>query len=392
MSSNSSFFNRNYYSLYIHVPFCSRKCDYCHFFVLPNKETFKQQFIDGIALEWQKQHINFSLQNYQLVSIYFGGGTPWLLGPERISSILNSISKVHPTLLEDKIEITLEANPEHITAEMVQLYASIGINRLSFGVQSFDDQVLTQLSRQHNKQKAIESVIIASKNGIENISIDLMYDIPNQTLPIWKDTLEIAVQLPIKHLSLYNLTFEPQTVFYKKRKQLQTLAPSPQISLEMYQMAIETLGKGGLKQYEISAFAKEKFLAIHNIGYWTGRPFLGLGPSAFSYWEGERFRNVPHLNKYCEQLILGKDGQIDFKEKLEHEAMQRELLAIHLRLKDGVLLREFENKNKKIIQSLKADIDRLIIQGFLELDEDENRLSLTNSGFLFYDHVASELI
>lgn len=355
-------------SLYFHIPFCKRKCDYCHFFVLPDREDLKKQFLQALRLEWQMR--KKQLAGKRILSIYFGGGTPSLLGPEAIAEILSWCEKPE--------EVTLEANPENFSTELFQAYKKAGINRLSFGVQSFDDALLKKLSRTHEADEASKAICDAHRIGFENISIDLMYDLPGQTLQMWQHTIQEANALPLSHLSLYNLTFEPHTVFYKKRELLKKTVPDEETSAKMYLTAIQELN---LKQYEISAFGSP---SIHNKGYWTARPFLGFGPSAFSYWEGVRFRNFAHLGKYSKAIHAGL-FPVDFEEKLDPEASIRELLAVHLRLLEGVYLNDFS-----LSSETQETIEKLKKEGFLGMTK--NRLTLTERGLLFYDLVASEII
>lgn len=368
-------------SLYFHIPFCTRKCDYCHFFVLPDKPELKQQLLVGLEKEWLLRAPQ--LHNKSITTVYFGGGTPALIGPEAIARILDWVQP------ESSAEITLEANPENVSFELMSAYRKAGINRVSIGVQTLDSGLLTQLGRLHRPHKAVEAVLKTHEAGIDNISIDLMYDLPGQSLQQWETTLVQAGKLPIRHLSLYNLTIEPHTVFFKKEAQLRPLIPDEETSLNMYQQAIAYLESVGLQQYEISAFAQEGYASKHNSGYWTGREFLGFGPSAFSYWEGARFRNIAHLNKYCRGLEEGK-FPIDFTETLEPEARRRELLAIRLRLREGVNLAEFEKGWGTVEASIWDDLTRLTQQGLIA--QKEGTICLTGRGILCYDSVASELV
>lgn len=299
------------------------------------------------------------------------GGTPSLLGPKAIETILKWIQP------PSDIEITLEANPENVSKALFEDYRSIGVNRVSLGVQSLDSQLLQILDRRHAAEIALQAISDLSKAGLENISIDLMYDIPDQTLESWKNTLRIVQSLPITHFSLYNLTIEPHTVFFKYRKTLQERVPKAEESLKMYLEARNL----GFEQYEISAFSRKAKRSQHNSGYWTGRPFWGLGPSAFSFWEGKRFRNVANLNRYYKALELG-ESPIDFEESLSKEDLEKELLVIGLRLCEGVDLSKFSVDRVKI--------DKLIEEGLLQ--QDRQRLRLTQKGMLFYDSVAVELI
>lgn len=365
-------------SLYIHVPFCTRKCDYCHFFVIPDKPDFHAQYLEALSWEWKRQAP--LLKDREICSIYFGGGTPSLLGPAAIAHILEWFPRS-----EKPIEITLEANPENITGPLMQDYRNAGINRVSIGVQSFDDEMLHLLSRQHDAEKARQAILDTEKAGISNISIDLMYDLPKQTLKMWEETLAQACQLPITHLSLYNLTIEPHTAFYKHRTALEPQRPTPKTSRIMYELAIERLSKAGLLQYEISAFARDGLHSIHNTGYWTARPFLGLGPSAFSFWKGKRFRNIAHLNKYHRALSNG-DSPIDFEEQLDEAASLRERLAIHLRLLEGINLETFPKLAEETLNALEELGEKGLVQWR------RNHVQLTDKGILFYDTVASELV
>jgi oxygen-independent coproporphyrinogen-3 oxidase len=379
-------------SLYFHIPFCTRKCAYCHFYVLPDKESLKQKLLHSLQQEWQLRlpllQNNEAGVKKQIVSIYFGGGTPALFGPQAIGTLLDAI-RLSPISLADSCEITLEANPENITPSLMRAYASRGINRVSIGLQTLDEALLPRLNRVHTAQEGINAVINTASSGISNISVDLMYELPEQTLFSWIQTLERTSTLPITHISLYNLTIEPATSFFRQRHTLQPLLPSQEVGASMYKAAIETLGVHGFPQYEISAFAKQNYFSRHNTGYWTGRPFLGFGPSAFSYWEGKRFRNVPHLDHYAAALAQGKIA-LDSEEELEKPAQQRELLAIHLRLLEGVDLHQFQQKNAPFEPITLQVIDTLKEQGLLQ--RYQGKLSLTEKGRMFYDSVATELI
>lgn len=378
MSSNQA-------SLYFHIPFCTRKCDYCHFYVIPDKDPFKVQLMEGLRLEWEMQLQK--LQGKEIVSIYFGGGTPALIGAPSITEILSWVRTI--SCITPQTEITLEANPENITKEMMQAYRDAGINRVSIGIQTLDDNILQLLGRIHDSKGARNAVLLTAGAGIENISIDLMYDLPGQTLGTWQHTLKGVQDLPISHLSLYNLTIEPHTGFHKHREKISGAMPDPDASLAMYEMAIDMLENQGLMQYEISAFARKERYSRHNVGYWTGRAFLGFGPSAFSYWENKRFRNVANLSKYCKALLQG-DSPVDFSEELEPAERRRELLAIELRLKAGVDLKIFQEKYGQIEPITQHTLTYLEQQGLLK--SKGYSLTLTKRGVLFYDTVATEII
>jgi oxygen-independent coproporphyrinogen-3 oxidase len=360
-------------SLYFHIPFCRRKCPYCHFYVTLQDKRLHKTLLDALRLEWDLQRNK--IQDKKVVSVYFGGGTPFLIGPEAIKEILHWI---HPPV---EAEITLEANPEDVTLEAMQAFAKAGINRVSLGIQSLSDDLLKVLGRHHSAGQAKEAVLATRQAGISNITIDLMYEIPTQTLASWRNTLDQVQSLPITHLSLYNLTIEPQTVFYKRRSDLIPLLPSSEDSLTMLNLAVEQLNRMGLKRYEISAFAREGHIARHNIGYWLGRPFLGFGPSAFSYFEGKRLRNFCDLKKYAAHLETRR-SPVDFEEQLSPLASLHERLAVKLRMLEGVDKGEFP-VDEALYQKLKN-------QGWIEIKGP--RIQLSDQGLLFYDSVAEEIV
>jgi len=366
-------------SVYIHIPFCRKKCPYCHFYsVIPSlgkEEAFFEALCKEIALRAPLFH------DRHIVSLYFGGGTPFLLGPKRLSFLLDQF------LLPRECEITLEANPESTTLPLLREYKEIGINRLSFGVQSFNDHELEMLGRLHTHGEAIVAIDAARSAGFSNISIDLMYDLPSQTLPLWEHSLLSACSLPIQHLSLYNLMIEPHSAWYRKKERVENLQPTDGLSLKMYEMAVEKTALYGFSQYEISAFARSKAISQHNIGYWKGREFLGFGPSAFSFFDNRRFSNVAHLTKYCGALNNG-ELPIDFTDNTQSRL--REMVAVGLRMNDGVDLAHLETVWGSVDPELDKALDKLVSWKLITYDK--GLIRLTDRGRVLYDGVASELI
>lgn len=352
-------------SLYYHLPFCRKKCPYCHFFVLPDNASHQSQLIEAIQLETrQKAPL---IMGKEIASVYIGGGTPTL-------SDLSWIP-IHG-------EVTVETNPSEVTPKLLENLLSIGVNRLSIGVQSLDNALLKTLGRDHTAEQAEAAIHLAKEAGFDNITIDLMYELPGQTLASWKETLRRTQLLPITHLSLYNLTFEPGAVFFKQKETLLPLLPNDHDSLAMLNLAIQSIEAMGLPRYEISAFGKP---SVHNTGYWTARPFLGLGPSAFSYWNNSRFRNHCNLAKYCKALEENT-SPVDFAETLKPDASINERLAVELRLLRGVNLNTFDELPEKTTRSVAS----LIAEELLE--KQGSVLKLTPKGTLFYDTVGSKLI
>jgi oxygen-independent coproporphyrinogen-3 oxidase len=297
-----------------------------------------------------------------------------LLGPKKIEKILSWLD------LSEDCEITLEANPENITPEAMRDFNQCGINRVSIGVQSLENTLLKKLGRTHTAQEAIKAIYATAEAGFHNICIDLMYDLPDQTLFHWQSTLEQALPLPISHLSLYNLTVEPHTVFFKKRTSLRL--PDSDTSFQMLKMALSFLEAAAFRRYEISAFSRKEHVSCHNIGYWTGRPFLGLGPSASSFWNGSRFRNFSNLSHYSKALANGLEP-LEFKETLEKKELHKEQIAIGLRMLAGIPLSKIDPTFKKQIENLEKN-------GFVE--KTDFSLRLTEQGLLFHDTIAEEIM
>lgn len=373
--------------IYVHVPFCSKKCPYCHFFVLPDQQRWKLQFLEAIKREWaQKRPL---LEGKQIVSLYLGGGTPSRLSVEQLGEILQLVwgdSSVH---VAPDCEVTLEVNPEDASPLAIRGWKGLGVNRVSMGVQSLDPEQLQLLGRQHDAMTPVRALTHLAESGIANLSIDLMYDLPQQTQKSWHTTLQRLGELPITHLSLYNLTLEPHTLFFKKKAQLLPQIPSPEVSLILLQEALTHLEGLGLHRYEISAFAKPGYESHHNSGYWTGRPFLGFGPSAFSYWEGRRFQNICHLNRYATLLEQGASA-VDFEEKLSLEGQIAERLAIHLRLMRGVNMDQFCQEVGKFSERLQQSVGELVRDGLLL--QEGSHLRLSERGTLLYDIVGATLV
>jgi len=342
---------------------------------MPHEENGVASFLEGIELEWDlKKHL---LDEHEIVSIYLGGGTPSLLTPLQIESILSFFPKAD--------EITLEANPEDVSFQKMLEYRKLGINRVSIGVQSLDESTLYTIGRNHSSNKAVKAIEDTFRAGIENISIDLMYDLPNQTFFCWKKTIDKAIQLPITHLSLYNMTLEIGSLYYKDRDQIAPLMPKDELSIEMLNYAVKTLQTSGFDRYEISAFCKNGQISQHNIGYWTARPFVGLGPSAFSYYQQSRLRNICHLNKWKKSVEMGL-LPIDFQETLPHPDNIHELIAVGLRVAKGIDINDFPSLPKDTLNTLNT----LVKKGFLATFK--SKYFLTETGKLFYDDVASEII
>jgi len=373
-------------SLYFHIPFCRKKCPYCHFFVI--RDDLEKQKILLRALINEISQKEDLLKDKKIISIYFGGGTPFLFQTEFLKEV---VEKIHATKVSfsSDVEISIEANPEDVSIEKIKHLKEIGFNRISIGVQSLDDMLLKLLGRSHGKATILEALNSIYKGGIENISIDLMYDVPNQTICSWQNTLIQLERLPISHISLYNLTIEPNTAFYRKKDMLIKMRPSGDISKEMLIRAVDSFEKLGFRRYEISAFAKNNKYSKHNVGYWLNRPCIGYGPSAFSYHNNERVQNYCNFAKYV-NAILEEKSPVGFVDKISEKEKVKEAFIISLRLTQGVDVALFEKRYGELPSDAKEAVKRLYKEGYLQ--KSKENISLTKKGLLFYDSVASEII
>ena len=357
-------------SIYIHVPFCKKKCPYCSFYVVRSKSNGITLYTDALIQEikLKKQALG------KPISLYFGGGTPTQLPLRNLEKILS--------LFDLSGEITLEANPEDLTQSRLLAYRKMGFNRLSIGAQSFNNDELITLGRNHNYTQTYNCILWAKKAGFTNISLDLMIDLPQQTRKSLEKSLAIIEQLDVAHISLYNLQIEQNSLFWAIKQKL--CLPSESLSLQLYQDAIARIEAMGFRRYEISAFCKEDKESIHNTGYWKGRNFIGFGPGAFSCINNHRTRNIRNLRKWCEG-IEKKKSLYDFDETLAKEAQTRQDLVIALRMLEGINL-----KKHQFSPSLLHDIQKQKKEGYLQ--QDKENLKLSPKGILFYDTLAANLI
>lgn len=316
-------------------------------------------------------------QERQLVSVYFGGGTPSLLEGTAINEVLSLFGACA------EAEITVEVNPETATPDKLQSLHNAGVNRLSIGVQSFEENELRVLGRQHTREDLFRAIDAAARL-FNNLSIDLMYECPEQTTESWERTLNTAVRLPVTHMSLYNLTIEEKTPFARRERELRKRMPSNTEGAEMLQRCIALLSDRGFAQYEISAFCKNGCISRHNIGYWQGREFLGFGPAAFSYFQRKRFQNVANCTAYIDAIESGVSPQA-FLDEIADDARERELLILGLRCMAGVQLEKY-----RLSQETHDAIQRCKELGLLA--QHEGWLKLTPQGILQYDFVAAEIV
>jgi oxygen-independent coproporphyrinogen-3 oxidase len=364
--------------LYIHVPFCRRKCPYCDFYSIPFDEELKDKYLKAL-----EQEIIFSAREIDGIkadTLYFGGGTPSLLKPAEVEQLIFHCKNSY--FLSDDAEITLEANPESLDLKKLKDYRSAGINRLSLGVQSFIDEELKVLGRLHTVQKALQSYNQACRVGFDNIGIDLMLGLPQQKIEHWAYSLRQALQIKPQHLSTYILELKKNSCWTQKF--LHKL-PTDDAVEEMYNFTIEFLTAQGYQHYEISNFCLPGFPSYHNLKYWSNVPYIGFGPSAHSYYRNNRYNNVPDVYEYI-KLIALSNSAIENRQALTTENRLEEALFLGLRVTKGIELSYF---NKLYCVDIEAkymnEIYRLQDAELLEISN--GFLRLTQKGYLLSNEV-----
>lgn len=376
----------NKLGLYIHIPFCARKCSYCDFISFEGcDDSLKSLYTKELIKEIK--HYGFMYKNrFEIDTIFFGGGTPSLLDESLISEILATIQNNFP--IDQQAEITLEANPGTITAGKLKTYLTSGVNRLSFGVQSLDDGMLKKLGRIHNVEKFLQNYGNARESGFNNINIDLMFAIPGQTPEIWADTLNGAISLAPEHISFYSLQIEENTGFYDMLQKGEIQQVSDDIDRDMYHLAVKALEDAGYKHYEISNAAKEGYECRHNLKYWSMENYLGLGLGAHSFIDGLRFSMTEDMAEYL-------NGQ---KMKWRHRNSLgdniSEYIFTGMRKSGGISLVDFRKRFGKDIFDFypqqKSAIAQYERDGLIVLQDDI--MQFTVRGFDISNRILSEFV
>lgn len=339
--------------IYIHVPFCKSKCIYCDFYSIALKSLIPD-YCKAISKEISLRKSQLTDKNIN--TIYFGGGTPSSLSIEEIKGILSSISSNYD--IGSNAEITFEANPENLDAEYLSSLRKIGINRLSIGIQSFDDEMLKFLKRRHTAQKAIDCIKIARDCGFNDISIDLIYGINGRTNEMWEQELDIAFSLPITHISCYCLGIEEGTLLHRYTQEGKYKPADDETCLQQFLIFDQKVRENGFEHYEISNAGKPKFHSRHNSSYWDRTEYLGFGPAAHSYYNNTRSWNIANVKEYCEK-IDENDGY-STAEQLNPDDIFEETLMLGLRTAKGLNLAEIEeNFGRQKANHLKDAIAKL---------------------------------
>ena len=377
--------NRIPLGIYIHVPFCRSKCQYCDFYSLTTKEDC---LLDGY-LSAVCAHIREAgalAPNYIVDTVYFGGGTPSFFGADGMTAILNTVRKSFD--VSHSAEITFEANPDSVSDRLLRKLRSEGFNRVSLGIQCDDDEILKKIGRPHNYAQAVSAVQRIRKFGFRNLSLDLMYGLPGQSLEQWEQTLENVLSLAPEHISCYGLKVEEGTPLYDYQEFCNLADDDTQA--DMYLSAIEILRKHGYRQYEISNFCRKGHVSRHNLKYWNGGEYLGFGPDASSDFGGRRFSIVRDLQGYIDGIRSG--GQV-LREVQEVPPRERagEYLMMRLRTVSGIDPKEYESRHLLPFEPLEASLETAKNRG-LAVKTFDGRWHLTPTGFLVSNSIISDLL
>lgn len=376
-------------SLYVHIPFCERKCRYCDFYSVENTERL-EGFLAALAREiaLQKDHGGGTA----FETIFFGGGTPSLLTPGQVERILSQLQATFR--IGSRAEVTLEANPGTVTGEKLRAFRSLGVNRLSVGIQSFHDHELRFLGRIHDRAGALRCIQLARAAGFDNLSLDLIYSIPGQTLAAWEDTLRTATEISPQHVAAYSLSVEDGTPLARLVRAGEVRMHPASFEGELYHRAMEVLGAHGYEHYEVSNYARPGFRCRHNGNYWSHENYLGFGPSAHSFWKepdrtsGRRWWNVPDLSTYADRLNAGT-LPVESQEHVGGPAMLRERIFLGLR-SNGLDLPGLVSDFGYDLEARQEGQVRWLIEEKMAVLE-EGILRLTSKGYLVCDEICGML-
>lgn len=370
--------------IYIHIPFCKTRCSYCDFFSTTN-ESIVDEYVSAVCLELVQRKDD--LNGESISTIYFGGGTPSQLSIPHFAKIFEVLYKHYE--VETTSEITVEVNPDDITAVYVEGLRQLPFNRISMGVQSFDDADLVKINRRHNAQQAIDVVERCRQAGFDNISIDLIYGLPNQTLEKWKKNVDKACLLSVEHISAYHLIYEKGTRLYQQLKKGAVAEADEELSVEMFKYLKQRLSEAGYDHYEISNFALEGRYSMHNSSYWNGTPYLGIGASAHSYDGRNRWWNEANMKSYLSQAQKGQ-----FSPTIEDSTLEsryNDFVIVSLRTKWGVeLIRLEEEFGVHLSNHFKKEAERFLQNGWMK--RVDNRVVVTDQGQFVSDSVLMALI
>ncbi len=371
--------------LYVHVPFCTRKCGYCDFYSTVARADQPPALVAALLTELDQAVIR---PGHQAETIFVGGGTPTVLPQEQMQRLFEALGKLARGSRTH--EFTVEANPATLDARKAALLAEAGVDRVSLGAQSFNPSELRVLDREHDPADVERSVAIARAAGIRRLNLDLIFGVPGQTLASWAESLDRALALAPEHLACYGLTYEPGTPLHRRRAVGRLRQADEDLEADLYLMTIDRLAAAGYEQYEISAYARPGGRCLHNLRYWRNLPGVGLGPSASGYLEGRRYRNVPDTAEYVRRVNAGQDAAAEW-ETLSPLERAGEAAMLGLRMTEGIEPAEFNGQTGFDLWSLYREV----IQPHLEaglLTVTGGRVALTRRGLLVADRIMADFL
>lgn len=365
--------------VYVHIPFCKRKCYYCDFISFCEKDELQEKYINTVIQEIE-DFFNLN-KNVKIKTIYIGGGTPSFIDGKYIEKIMNTFNK------EGVVEATIEVNPGSASLEKLKKYKECGINRLSIGLQSTEDRLLKKIGRIHNYNDFLATYNLAREVGFDNINVDLMIGLPGQTIEDVKSSLNKVIDLNPSHISVYSLIVEENTIIYNLIEQNKIVLPDEELERNMYWYVKNYLELGGYEHYEISNFAKKGKMSLHNLDCWNQKEYVGFGASAHSYLNRKRFCNIGVLEEYIKDFKNTKEVQ----EVQSFYETKQEYMLLGLRNIKGVCISDFKNKfGENPIFLFKNELNKLIEEGLLEITT--NNIKLTNKGLNFANLVWEEFV
>ncbi|WP_019553275.1 radical SAM family heme chaperone HemW [Propionispira raffinosivorans] len=372
--------------LYIHIPFCLQKCFYCDFPSFANIADLKEAYTDALCKEILTQ--GALLPCAVIDTLYIGGGTPTTLSDGMLSRILAAVKQAFH--FSEAMECSIEANPGTVNQQQLETLRQAGLNRISFGVQTFEDKLLAKIGRIHTSKEARQSVLLAQAAGFTNINLDLMYGLPGQTLAMLEKSMQIAMDLGVAHISIYGLIVEDGTVFAMQKKQGRLELPSEELVEQMYDRIMAVLPEAGYERYEISNFAKAKCYSQHNLKYWQNQPYLGLGAAAHSYIDGCRYANTHDVKAYIAAVNSGK-LVAETEEDMTSTVLMEEFCFLALRTKWGIECEKFADNFGQSLFTVYGDvIKKLQVKNLLAVDG--GSVYLTALGMKYGNQVFAEFL
>ena len=381
---------KNNFGIYIHIPFCVKKCNYCDFISFSNRDNLIKGYVETLKKEIEK----FDFSEYIVTTIYIGGGTPSYIDEKYMLEILSLLKEklVNNSISWKNIEITIEVNPGTVTKKKLEIYKESGANRLSIGLQSTNNRLLNQIGRIHTFKDFLDTYNLAKEVGFDNVNVDLMIALPNQSIKDIKESLEEIVSLNLNHISVYSLILEEGTLLEKQIDEGKIELPSDEEERRMYWYVKDFLELHGYNHYEISNFSKEGKESKHNLNCWNQEEYIGFGLASHSYIDGIRFCNTSNLEKYIENINNNNlDKNREIEEKQEKEDEEKEFMMLGFRKIDGVDISKFKEKyQENPLFLFRKELDKLVNEGLVEVDL--NNIRLTNKGLDLANLVFEEFV